>query len=58
MEKFCKEVKEHATQIINYEKKRNDTIKKRRKENTLQPKNVIYAKKDLVQKMTIKNTIK
>ena len=58
MEKFCKEVKEHATQIINYEKKRNDTINKRRKENTLQPKNVIYAKKDLVQKMTIKNTIK
>ena len=58
MEKFCKEVKEHATQIINYEKKRNDTINKRRKENTLQPKNVIYAKEDLVQKMTIKNTIK
>ena len=35
MENFCKEVKEHATQIINYEKKRNDTINKRRKENTL-----------------------
>ena len=25
MERFCKNLKEHATRIINYEKKRNDT---------------------------------
>ena len=25
MEKFCKDLKEHATKIINYKKKRNDT---------------------------------
>ena len=32
MKKFCKDLREHATKIINYEKK-NDTInkKKRRK---------------------------
>ena len=35
MEKFCKEVKEHATQIFNYENKRNDSINNRRKESTL-----------------------
>ena len=26
MERFCKDLKEHATKIINYQKKRNDTI--------------------------------
>ena len=26
MERFCKDLKEHATKIINYEKKRNDTL--------------------------------
>ena len=35
MKKFCLDLREHATKIINYEKKRNDTINKRRKENTL-----------------------
>ena len=25
MERFCKDLKEHVTKIINYEKKRNDT---------------------------------
>ena len=25
MERFCKDIKEHATKIINYEEKRNDT---------------------------------
>ena len=44
MEKFCKDLKEHATKIINYEK--NDTIADK--------KNVIYAKKDLVLIITIK----
>ena len=28
MERLCKDLKEHATKIINYAKKRNDTINK------------------------------
>ena len=31
MKKFCKDIKEHATKVINYERKRNDTISKWRK---------------------------
>ena len=31
MKKFCKDLREHATKIINYEKKKNDTINNRRK---------------------------
>ena len=31
MIKFCQDVREHATKIINYEKKRYDTINKKRK---------------------------
>ena len=34
MKKFCKDLREHATRIISYEKKKNDTINNRRK-NTL-----------------------
>ena len=34
MKKFCKELREHATKIINYEKKRNDTVNKERREKT------------------------
>ena len=33
MKKFCEDLKEHATKIIDYEKKRNDTINKGRREN-------------------------
>ena len=39
-------------------KKRNDTTNKGRKKIHRIPKNVIYAKKDLVLMMTIKNTLK
>ena len=31
MKKFCKDLREHATKIINYEKKRYDTINKKRR---------------------------
>ena len=31
MKKFCKDLREHAIKIINYEKKKNNTINKRRK---------------------------
>ena len=34
IKKFCKDLRGHATKIINYEKKKNDTINNRRK-NTL-----------------------
>ena len=33
MKNFCLDLREHATKLINYEK-RNDTINKGRKENT------------------------
>ena len=31
MKKFSKDLREHATKIVNYEKKKNDIINKRRK---------------------------
>ena len=31
MERFCKDLREHAMKIINYKKKRNDTTNQRRK---------------------------
>ena len=45
VERFCKNLKEHVTKIINYGKKRNDTIKKisllkRRKFVTFAKKNL------------------
>ena len=35
MKNFCLDLKENATKIINYEKKGNDTINKKRRENAL-----------------------
>ena len=32
MKKFCLDLREHATKISNYEKKKNDSINRRRKE--------------------------
>ena len=34
MKNFCLDLREHAIKIINYEKKRKNTVNKRRKENT------------------------
>ena len=52
MEKFCKDLREHATKVINYEKKKmiSKTI--------ISKKFVRYAKKNLIQMIAIKNTIK
>ena len=50
MERFCKNLKEHATKIINYEKKEMIPLTGK--------KFVIYAKKDLGLVMTVKNIIK
>ena len=33
MKNFCVDLREHATKIFNYEKKRNDAISKEGKEN-------------------------
>ena len=32
MKNFCLDLREYATKIINYEKKRNDTLNKKRRE--------------------------
>ena len=59
MKNFCTNFKEHATKIINYEKKRDDTVnKQKRKKYIVSKKFVIYAQKDLVLMMTIKNNVK
>ena len=34
MKNFCLDLKKHITKIINYEKKRNDTTNKERRENS------------------------
>ena len=55
MKKFCLDLKEHATKIINYEQKWNDIINKRATENTSWAKKcVIYAKENLILMKTIK----
>ena len=45
MKNICLDLKEHATKLINYEKKRNDTTNKRRKENALEAKSLQYMQK-------------
>ena len=41
LKNFCTDLKEHATKIINYEKKRNETINKSRKKYIVSKKFVI-----------------
>ena len=57
MKKFCLDLREHVTKIINYEKKEKKKKKKRRK-TIINKRFVIYAEKNLIQMMAIKNTIK
>ena len=58
MKKFCKDLKEHATKTINYEKK--EMISLTYEENKKQKVGYIYAIKNLVliMIMIIKNNIK
>ena len=58
MERFGKDLKEHATKIINYEKRKMIPLTNEEKKYITIKKFVIYAKKDLVLTMKIKNTIK
>ena len=49
MKKFCKDLREHASKIINFEKKKNDTINNKRKKYIIMNKKfVIYARKNLL----------
>ena len=59
MKKFCKDLREHATKIIDYEKKKMIPLTKRKKKKTIISKKfVTYVKKNLIWVMAIKNTIK
>ena len=58
MEKFCKNLREHATKIINYEKKKMIPLTRKEEKNYNKQKRIVtYVKKNLIQAM-IKNTIK
>ena len=56
MKKFCKDVREHATKIINYEKKDMIPLTKKKEKTIIIKKFVTYVKKNLIQ--LIKNIIK
>ena len=56
MKKFCKDLKEHATRIINHEKKKIIPLTKEEKINYKIRKFLIYARKNLI--LLIKNIIK
>ena len=56
MKKFCKDLRTHATKIINYEKKKMISLTIKEKYTIMSKKFVIYAKKNLI--IMIKNTIK
>ena len=58
MKKFCKDLREQATKIINYEKKDMIPLKKKKRNTIISKKFVTYAKKNLIQMIAIKNTIK
>ena len=58
MKNICLDLREHATKIINYEKKEMIPLTKKKRKSIISKKFVIYVKKDLVLMITIKNFIK
>ena len=56
MKKFCKDLREHATKINNYEKKDMIILTKKKKKTIIIKKFVTYVKKNLIR--AIKNIIK
>ena len=58
VKKVCSDLREHATKIINYEKKEMIPLTEKEKKNITIKKFVFYLKKDLMQMIAIKNTIK
>ena len=58
MKNFCLDLREHATKIINYEKKEMIPLTKEKKDLIVLQEDAIYAKKSLVLIITIKNIIR
>ena len=58
LKNFYLDLREHATKIINYEKKKWYHYQRKKRKCIVDKKSAIYAKKDLVLIITIKNTIK
>ena len=58
MKKFCKDLKEHASRIINYEKREMIPLTKEEKKMHCRQKKCYICKKDLVLMITIKSIIK
>ena len=58
MKNFCLDLREHATKIINYEKKEMIPLTKKKRKSITSKKFVIYVKKDLVLMIAIKNIIR
>ena len=56
MKKFCKDLREHAMKIINYEKKRMVLLTAEKNNIIINKKYVIYVKKNLI--IMIKNNKK
>ena len=56
MKKFCKDLREHATKIINYAKKDTIPLTKKEEKNHNNQKVCYICKKDLIR--AIKNIIK
>ena len=48
MKKFCKDLREHSTKIINYEKKKMIPLTTKEENITIDKKYVIYAKKNSI----------
>ena len=55
MKNFCLDLREHATKIINYEKKEMIPLTKEEKKLIVLQEDAIYAKKSLVLMIKIKN---
>ena len=58
MKNFCLDLREHATEIVNYQKKEMIPLRKEEKKTHRRQKNVIYANENLVLTITIKTIIK
>ena len=58
MKKFCKDLREHATKIINYEKKDMMPLTKKEEKHHNKQEVCCICKKELTQMIAIKNTIK
>ena len=58
MKKFCKDLREHATKTINYEKKEMIPLTKKKGKKITSKNFVIYAERNLIQMIAIKNIIR